>query len=60
MVIAGVALYDHVILDGAELTGELAEPAPIAGVTAPAETWVWFDPSTGKLDPATRSPVVDP
>ena len=58
--IAGVALYDHVIFDGSGLTGELAEPTPIEGVTAPAETLVRLEPSTGKLAPATRSPIVDP
>ena len=60
MAIAGVALYDHVILDGTALTGELAEPTPIAGATAPAETVVRLDLSTGKLEPTTRSPIVDP
>jgi hypothetical protein len=60
MVIAGVALYDHVILDGTGLTGELAEPTLVAGVTAPTETLVRLDLTTGKAEPATRSPVVDP
>ncbi|MGA2495171.1 MAG: hypothetical protein ABSF67_19890, partial [Roseiarcus sp.] len=60
MVIAGVALYDHVILDGIGLTGELAEPTPVAGVMAPAETVVRLDLTTGKAEPTTRSPVIDP
>ena len=40
MVIAGVALYDHVILNGTGLIGELAAPTPVAGVMLPAETVV--------------------
>jgi hypothetical protein len=60
MVIAGVAMYDHIIFEGAGLTGELAEPTPIAGVTLPAETLVRLDLTTGDAKPATRSPVFDP
>ena len=58
--IAGVALYDHIIREGTTLTGELAEPMSIAGVTAPAETVVRLDPTTGKVEPTTRSSIVDP
>ena len=60
MAIAGVALFDHVVLDGTSLTGELAEPTPIAGVMAPAGTLVRLDLPTGKVEPTTRSPLVDP
>jgi hypothetical protein len=60
MVIAGVALYDHVIPEGTGLTGELAEPTPVAGVTLPADTVVRLDLTTGKVEPTTRSPVFDP
>lgn len=60
MVISGVALYDDVILAGTGLTGELAEPTPVAGVILPAETVVRLDLATGEAEPTTRSPVVDP
>jgi hypothetical protein len=60
IVIANVALYDHVILDGTGLTAELAESTPVAGVTLPAQTVVRLDLTTGKTEPTTRSPVIDP
>ena len=60
MTIAGVALYDHVVFEGAGLTAELAEPTPVAGVTLPAEAVVRVDLATGKTEAATRQPVVDP
>ncbi|MGO9774701.1 MAG: hypothetical protein ACLPSW_35110 [Roseiarcus sp.] len=60
MTIAGVALYDHIIIEGTGLTGELAEPMPVAGVTLPADTVVRLDLTTGKAEPTTRSPVFDP
>lgn len=60
MMIAGVALYDHIISEGTSLTGELAEPTSVAGVTAPAETVVRLDPTTGAVERATRSSIVDP
>jgi hypothetical protein len=60
MTIDGVALYDHVVLDGTSLTGELAEPTPVAGVTLPPDTVVRLDLTTGKAEAATRSPIVDP
>ena len=58
--IASVAVYDHVIVDGTGLTAELAEPTPVAGVTLPAQTVVRLDLTTGKIEPATRSPFIDP
>jgi hypothetical protein len=60
MVIAGVALYDHVILDAAGLTAELAEPTPVAGVMLPADTVVRLDLATGEIKATTRSPIIDP
>jgi hypothetical protein len=60
MAIAGVALYDHIILDGTQLTAELAEPTAVAGAMLPADTVVRLDLATGKLAAATRSPIVDP
>ncbi len=60
MVIAGVALYDHVIIEGTGLTGELAEPTPVAGVMLPADTVVRLDPATGKAEATTRPSVIDP
>lgn len=60
MTIAGVALYDHIIREGTSLTGELAEPTSVAGVMAPAETVVRLDPTTGAVERAARSPIVDP
>jgi hypothetical protein len=60
MVISGVALYDHIVLDGSRLTAELAKPAEVAGVMLPAEKVVRLDLSTGKVEPTTRSGVVDP
>jgi hypothetical protein len=59
--IAGVALYDHVILEGTgRLTGELAEPTLIEGAMLPAETVVRIDLATGKVEATTRSPIIDP
>jgi len=60
LVIAGVALYDHVVLDGAALIGELAEPKLVAGVMLPAETKVRLDLPTGEVTATTSSPIVDP
>jgi hypothetical protein len=60
MTIAGVALYDHVVVEGATLTAELAEPRLVAGATLPADAVVRLNPTTGALEPTTRSPVVDP
>ncbi len=60
MAIAGVALYDHVILEGTALTGELAEPTPVAGVMLPAETVVRLDLATGKAEATTRPSIIDP
>ena len=60
MTIASVPLYDHIIVDGAGLTGELAEPTSVDGVSLPAETMVRLDPTTGKVEPTARSPAVDP
>ena len=60
MIIAGVALYDHIILDGSWLTGELAMPREVVGVMLPAEEVVRLDLSTGKLEATTRSWVIDP
>jgi hypothetical protein len=54
MVIAGVALYAHLILDGAGLTGELAEPTSVAGVVLPTETMVRLDLATGQAKATTR------
>ena len=54
MVIAGVALYDHLILEGAGLTGELAEPTPVAGVVLPTETTVRLDLATGEVKATPR------
>lgn len=60
MVIAGVALYDHVILDGTGVTGELAEPTPVAGVVLPTETMVHLDLATGEAKATTRPSIIDP
>jgi hypothetical protein len=60
MTIAGVALYGHIILDGAGLTGELAEPTLVAGVTLRAWTIVRVDLATGKTEATTRSEILDP
>jgi len=60
MVIAGVALYDHVILDGTGLTGELAEPTPVAGMLLPTDTIVHLDPATGATRATTRPSIIDP
>jgi hypothetical protein len=60
MAIAGVALYDHIILDGSRLTAELAGPTPVDGVMLPAEKVVRLDLSTGKVEATTRSPFIDP
>ena len=60
MTIAGVALYDHIILGGTSLTAELAEPIQVAGATLAADQVVRLDQTTGRIEPATRSPVVDP
>lgn len=58
--IAGVALYDHVIIKGTGLTGELAEPTLIAGVMLPAEAVVRVDLATGEAKATTRSSILDP
>jgi hypothetical protein len=58
--IAGVALYDHVILDRTGLTGLLAKPAPVAGAVLPADTVVHVDLATGKTEATTRSSIIDP
>jgi hypothetical protein len=60
MVIAGVALYDHIILEGTGLTGELAEPTLVAGAMLPAETIVRLDLATGAIEATTRSSILDP
>jgi hypothetical protein len=60
MIIAGVGLYDHIILTGESLTAELAEPTQVAGATLAADEVVRVDLRTGKIDPATRSPVLEP
>jgi hypothetical protein len=60
MMIAGVALFDHVILDGKGLTGELAAPTPVAGVMLPAETIAQVDLATGAVKATTRSSIIDP
>jgi hypothetical protein len=50
-----VALYDHLILEGAGLTGELAEPTPVAGVVLPTETTVRLDLATGEAKATGRA-----
>jgi len=60
MVIAGVALYDHVIPDGTGVTGELAEPTSVAGVMLPTETMVHLDLATGEAKATTRPSIIDP
>jgi len=60
MTIAGVALYDHVIIDGSRLTAELAEPMEVAGVMLAPGKVVRLDLSTGKVEATTRSSVIDP
>ena len=60
MVIEGVALYDHIILDGTGLTGELAEPLRVAGAMLPAQTVVRLDLATGEVKATTRSSIIDP
>jgi hypothetical protein len=60
MVIAGVALNDHVILDGTGVTGELAEPTPVAGVMLPTETMVRLDLATGEAKATTRPSIIEP
>ena len=60
MVVAGVALYDHIILRGTGLTAELAEPTLVAGVMLPTEAVVRVDLATGKAEPTTRSSIIDP
>ena len=58
--IAGVALYDHVILDGTGLTGLLAKPTRVAGRMLPADTVVHVNPATGETEATTRSSIIDP
>lgn len=60
MTIAGVALYDHIVLEGSRLTAELAKPTEAGGVMLPAEQVVRVDLSSGKVEATTRSPVIDP
>ena len=60
MTIAGVALFDHIILDGKGLTAELAAPTPVSGVTLPTETIVRVDLVTGEVKATTRSSIIDP
>jgi hypothetical protein len=60
MIIAGVTLHGHVILDGTGLTGELAEPTLVAGAMLPTETVVHIDLATGKATATTRSSIIDP
>ena len=60
MVIAGVALYDHVILNGTGLIGELAAPTPVAGVMLPAETVVRLDLASGEVKATSRPSIIDP
>ncbi len=60
MTIAGVTLYDHIILSGTSLTAELAEPTQLAGAMLAADQVVRLDLTTGKIEPATRSPVIEP
>jgi hypothetical protein len=60
MVIAGVALDDHIILGGSGLTGQLAQPTLVAGAMLPAQAVVRVDLATGKVEATTRSSVIDP
>jgi hypothetical protein len=60
MAIAGVALYDHIILEGTGLTGELAEPTLVGGAMLPAETIVRLDLATGEAKATTRPSILDP
>ena len=60
MTIAGVALFDHIVVDGASLTAELAEPIRRADVSLPAGQVVRLDLATGRVEATTRSPVIDP
>jgi hypothetical protein len=60
MTIAGFPLYDHIILTGTELTAELAEPTQVASVILAAGSVVRLDLKTGKIEPATRSPILEP
>ena len=60
MVVAGIALYDHIIIEGTGLTAELAEPTLVAGTTLPAGAVVRLDPATGKVEATTRSSTLDP
>jgi hypothetical protein len=60
MTIAGVALYDHIILEKGGLTAELAEPTPVTGVVLPADTVVRLDLATGEVKATTRSSILDP
>jgi hypothetical protein len=60
MTIAGVALYDHIILEKGGLTAELAEPTPVTGATLPADTVVRLDLATGEVKATTRSAILDP
>jgi hypothetical protein len=60
MAIAGVALCDHIIIEGGGLTGELAEPTLVAGAMLPAETIVRLDLATGKTEATTRPSILDP
>jgi hypothetical protein len=61
MVIAGVALNDHIILDGGAVTGLLAKPArDRAGVMLEAQTVVNVDLATGAIERASRPSVIAP
>jgi hypothetical protein len=53
-------LYDHIILSGTQLTAELAEPTQYAGATLAANQVVRLDLTTGKIEPTTRSRIVEP
>lgn len=60
MVIAGVALYGHVVLNTTGLSGELAEPTPVAGVILPTEAAVRLDLATGMAGATTRPSIINP
>jgi hypothetical protein len=60
-VIAGVALNDHIILDGGRVTGLLAKPARDGrGALLDAQTVVSVDLATRRIERASRPSVIAP
>ena len=59
MAIRGVALRGHILIEGGALTGELAEPSLAGDDMLLAGATVRLDLATGKIEPTTRSSVIE-